>query len=153
MTPVIAGYYTYESNLAARQPQGATSVIQAITGDGLAQGPYVAAIGGVEPTTFHTEGTDILHVTNHVPLRVKIVINLKSMSVKMLIIPLTSDEPLGTADLTLESVTTSLSFFSTQSVFTITRFSAMSLLHLLGSTSTSSSSGSGPAAAAAAAAG
>src|SRR6218665_3368302 len=43
-----------ESNLAARQPQGATSVIQAITGEGLAQGPYVAARGGVEPTTFRT---------------------------------------------------------------------------------------------------
>ena len=54
-----------ESNLAARQPQGATSVIQAITGEGLAQGPYVAARGGVEPTTFHIEGTDNLHLTNH----------------------------------------------------------------------------------------
>src|SRR6218665_1740590 len=40
------------SNLAARQPQGATSVIQAITGEGLAQGPYLAARGRVEPTTF-----------------------------------------------------------------------------------------------------
>jgi len=39
-----------ESNLAARQPQGATSVIQTITGEGLAQGPYmyVAARGGVD---------------------------------------------------------------------------------------------------------
>src|SRR6218665_2080046 len=54
-----------ESNLAARQPQGATSVIQAITGDGLAQGPYVATRGGVQPTTFHTEGTDNIHLTNH----------------------------------------------------------------------------------------
>ena len=56
-----------ESNWAARQPQGATSVIliQAITGEGLAQGPYVAARGGVEPTTFRTEGTDNLHLTNH----------------------------------------------------------------------------------------
>ena len=44
-----------ESNLAARQPQGATSVIQAITSEGLAQGPYVAARGGVEPATFCTE--------------------------------------------------------------------------------------------------
>jgi len=35
-----------------RQPQGASSIIQAIT----AQGPYVAARGGVEPTTFPTEG-------------------------------------------------------------------------------------------------
>ena len=43
-------------NLAARQPQGITFVIQAIMGEGLAQGPYVAARGGVEPTTFHTEG-------------------------------------------------------------------------------------------------
>jgi len=44
-----------ELDLAARQPQGATSVIQAITGEGLAQGPYVAARGGVEPATFHTD--------------------------------------------------------------------------------------------------
>ena len=54
-----------ESNLAARQPQGATSDIQAITGEGLAQGPYVEARGGVEPMTFRTEGTDNLHLTNH----------------------------------------------------------------------------------------
>src|SRR6218665_726417 len=54
-----------ESNLAARQPQGATSVIQAITSEGLAQGPYVAARGRVEPTTFCTEDTDNLHLTNH----------------------------------------------------------------------------------------
>ena len=56
-----------ESNLAAWQPQGANSVLQAITGEGLAQGPYVAARGGVEPTTFPTEGTGNLHLTNHVP--------------------------------------------------------------------------------------
>ena len=43
-------------------PQGATSDIQAITGEGLAQGPYVEARGGVEPSTFHT---DNLHLTNH----------------------------------------------------------------------------------------
>jgi len=54
-----------ESNLAARQPQGAISVIQAITGEGLAQGPYLAARGGVEPTTFCS--TDNLHLTNHAP--------------------------------------------------------------------------------------
>ena len=54
-----------EFNLAARQPQGATSVIQASTGEGLAQGPYVAARGGVKPTTFRTEDTDNLHLTNH----------------------------------------------------------------------------------------
>ena len=53
-----------ESNLAARQPQGTISVIQAIAGEGLAQGPYMAARGGVEPTTFRTED---LHLTNHVP--------------------------------------------------------------------------------------
>src|SRR6218665_2503756 len=52
-----------ESNLAARQPQDATSVIQATTGEGLAQGPYVAARGGVEPTTFRTKGTDNLQPT------------------------------------------------------------------------------------------
>ena len=56
--------YLQESNLAARQPQSATSIIQAITGKGLAQGPYVAARGGVEPTTFRTEGTDHIHLTN-----------------------------------------------------------------------------------------
>ena len=38
------------------------SVMQAITGEGLAQGPYVAARGGVEPTTFRTEGSDNLHL-------------------------------------------------------------------------------------------
>ena len=54
-----------KSNLAARQPQGATSVIQAITSEGLAQGPYVAARGRVEPATFRTEGTDNHHLTNH----------------------------------------------------------------------------------------
>src|SRR6218665_592620 len=54
-----------ESNLAARQTQGATSVIQAISREGLAQGPYVAARGGVEPTTFRT---DNLHLTNHAPI-------------------------------------------------------------------------------------
>ena len=57
-----------ESNLASRQPLGATSIIQAITGEGLAQGPYVAARGGVEPTTFRTEGTDNIHLTNHAPI-------------------------------------------------------------------------------------
>ena len=56
-----------ESNLATRQPHGATSVIQAITGEGLAQGPYVAARGGVDPATFRTEGIDNMHLTNHVP--------------------------------------------------------------------------------------
>ena len=54
-----------EFNLGARQPQGATSVIQAIMGEGLAQGPYVVARGGVEPTSFDTEGTDDLHLTNN----------------------------------------------------------------------------------------
>ena len=53
-----------ESNLASRQPQGATFVIPAITGEGLAQGPYEAARGTVEPMTFRTEGTDNLHLTN-----------------------------------------------------------------------------------------
>ena len=47
-------------------PQGATSVIQAILGEGLAQGPYVAVRGGVEPTTFGTEGIDNIHLTNHI---------------------------------------------------------------------------------------
>ena len=56
-----------ESNLAARQPPGTTSVLQAIMGEGLAQGPYVVARGGVEPMTFLTEGTDNIHLTNHTP--------------------------------------------------------------------------------------
>src|SRR6218665_327577 len=56
-----------ESNLAARQPQGTTSVIQAISVEGLAQGPYVVARGGVEPTTFRSKGTNNLHLTNHTP--------------------------------------------------------------------------------------
>ena len=55
-----------EPNLAARQPHGAASVLQAITGEGLAQGLYVAARGGVELTTFRTEGTDNIHLINHV---------------------------------------------------------------------------------------
>ena len=46
-----------ESNLAARQPQGATSIIQAITGEGLAQDPYVAARGGFEPPKAPTIST------------------------------------------------------------------------------------------------
>jgi len=58
------GRLLQESILAARQPLGATSVMQAITGEGLAQGPYVAATGGVEPTTFRIEGTDNLHLTS-----------------------------------------------------------------------------------------
>ena len=53
---MIAGYYR-----SRIQPQGTTSVIQAITGEGLAQGPYVAARGGVEPTTFCTEGAEHHH--------------------------------------------------------------------------------------------
>ena len=40
-------------------------VIQAISGEGLAQGPYVAARGGVEPATFRTEGTEHHHSANH----------------------------------------------------------------------------------------
>jgi len=39
--------------------------MQAITGEGIAQDPYVAARGGVEPTTFRTEGTDNIHLNNH----------------------------------------------------------------------------------------
>src|SRR6218665_1096810 len=64
---MIAGYYK-SLILAARQPQVATSLIQAITGEGLAQGPYVAARGGVEPATFRTKGTKHHHSTNHVPV-------------------------------------------------------------------------------------
>ena len=48
--------------------KAATSVIQAITGEGFAQGPYVAVRGGVEPTTFRTEGTDNIHLTNNAPI-------------------------------------------------------------------------------------
>src|SRR6218665_3057988 len=47
-----------ESKLAARQPRRAPhDVIQTITSEGLAQGPYVAA-SGFEPATFRTEGTE-----------------------------------------------------------------------------------------------
>ena len=42
--------------------------IRYTTGEGLVQGPYVAAIGGVERTTFRTEGTDNIHLTNHAPV-------------------------------------------------------------------------------------
>ena len=47
--------------------QAATFIIQAIMNEGLAQGPYVAARGGIEPATFLTEGTDNHHSTNHAP--------------------------------------------------------------------------------------
>jgi len=40
-------------------------VIQAITSEGIAQGPYVAAKGGVEPAIFHTKGTDHHNSTTH----------------------------------------------------------------------------------------
>ena len=52
----------------ARQPQDATSIIQAITSEGLAHGPYMAATGGVEPATFRTERTNNHHLTNHAPM-------------------------------------------------------------------------------------
>ena len=50
------------------------------TGEGLAQSPYVAARGGVEPTTFDAEGTestDNIHLTNHAltgPIKESIVL-------------------------------------------------------------------------------
>ena len=51
-----------ESNLTARLPQRMPHhSIQAIASEGLAQGPYMAARGGVEPTTFRTEGTEHHH--------------------------------------------------------------------------------------------
>ena len=53
-----------ESNLAARQPHGAPHhIIQATINEKLAQGPYVAARGGVELATFRTEGTEHHHST------------------------------------------------------------------------------------------
>ena len=55
----------HESNLAARQPQGATKRQTGITSEGLARGPYVEARGGVEPAIFRTEGTRHHHSTNH----------------------------------------------------------------------------------------
>jgi len=42
-------------------------IIQATTSDELAQGPYVADRGGVEPATVRTEGTDHHHSTNYAP--------------------------------------------------------------------------------------
>ena len=57
-----------ESNLAARQLGRAPHhVIQAIASEGLAQGPYVEARGGVKPATFCIEGTDHHHSANHAP--------------------------------------------------------------------------------------
>ena len=51
-----------ESNLATRQPRRAPHhVIQTTTSEGLAQGPYMVAIVGFEPETFHTEGTEHHH--------------------------------------------------------------------------------------------
>ena len=40
---------------------------RAITSEGLAQGPYVAARAGVESATFRTKGSDNHHLTNHAP--------------------------------------------------------------------------------------
>ena len=55
------GRLLQESNLSSRQPQGATSIIQGITSEGLAQGPYVAARVGFKPATICTEGTKHHH--------------------------------------------------------------------------------------------
>jgi len=57
------GYYRIRI-LAATPPH---HVIQAITSEGLAQGPYVAARGVFEPATFLTEGTHHHHSTYHAP--------------------------------------------------------------------------------------
>jgi len=57
-----------ESYLTARQPRRAPHhVIQAITSEGLARGPYVEARGGVGPATFRTKGTKHHHSANHTP--------------------------------------------------------------------------------------
>ena len=74
---MIAGYLLKESNLAARQPQGTTSVIRPFTSEGLAQGPYVAAIGGVDLATFRTESTDNHHSTKHAPNKIPTFQNLQ----------------------------------------------------------------------------
>src|SRR6218665_292413 len=59
--------YLQESNLSESQPHLAPHhVIQAITSEGLAQGPYVADRGGVELATFRTEVTEHHHSANHV---------------------------------------------------------------------------------------
>ena len=53
-----------ESNLAARQPRRAPHhVIQTITSEELAQGPYVSARVVFEPATFRAEGTEHHHST------------------------------------------------------------------------------------------
>jgi len=54
---MIAGYYRSRI-LTARQPH---HIIHAVTSEGLAKGPYVAARGGVE-------GSDHHHSTNHASL-------------------------------------------------------------------------------------
>ena len=59
---MMAGFYRSRI-LAARQPH---HVIHAIKSEEFAQGPYVAARGGIEPATFRTEGTEHHHSTNHV---------------------------------------------------------------------------------------
>ncbi len=57
-----------ESHFTESQPHRAPHhFIQATTSEGLAQDPYMAASGGIEPTTLRTEGTDPHHSTNHVP--------------------------------------------------------------------------------------
>ena len=49
-----------EENLTARQPRRAPrSIIQAIRGEGLAQGLYLAARMGFEPVTLRTKDTDL----------------------------------------------------------------------------------------------
>ena len=47
-------------------------VIQAITSEGLAQGPYVAATVGFEPATFRTEGTEHHHRANKPILQIDV---------------------------------------------------------------------------------
>ena len=57
-----------ESNLGERQPRRAPhQVIQAITGEGLAQGPYIVA-SGFEPPTFLTGGITTPPISQHAPI-------------------------------------------------------------------------------------
>jgi len=76
---MIAGYYR-SLILAVRQPnRGPHHVIQAITSEGLVQGLYVAARGGVEPATS----------TNHVDIYDQFMITYGQQMMMMMMMTMT----------------------------------------------------------------
>ena len=78
---MIADYYR-----SRIQPQGShrvphPSYRQLRVKDLPKQGPYMAARGGFEPTTFRTEGTDNIHLTNHAPSGVYQSFSMRSKTI------------------------------------------------------------------------